>query len=98
MSSLNSPWRIPLLVSHFSPFKTGLLFSLRCYYISVMALFAMLALVSENSTRTMEVLTLSDSLVGAIVLTDISGAERDVGFSDFSIDSGFPPEEGATFI
>lgn len=97
MSSLNGPWRIPLLVSHFSLFKTGLLFSLPCYYISVMALFAILALVSENSTRSMEALT-SDSLVGAIVLTDISGAERDVGFSDFSIDSGFPPEEGATFI
>ena len=46
----------------------------------------------------MEGLRLSDSLLGAFVLTSVSGTERKVGFSEFFIDSGFPPEEGATSI
>lgn len=63
-----------------------------------MALFTILVLVSGNSVRIMEGLTLPDSLVGALVLTSVSGTERKVGFSEFLIDSDFPPEEGATSI
>lgn len=62
----------------------GLLFSLSCHCISVMAFFTILVLVSGNSIRIMEGLTLSDSLVGALVSTSVSGTERKVvGFSDF---------------
>lgn len=49
-----------------------------------MAFFTILVLVSGNGVRIMEGLTLSDSLVGALVSTSVSGAERKVvGFSDF---------------
>ena len=92
------PLKIPLSVSHFSLLKMGLLFSLSCHCISVMAVFTILVLVSGNSVRIMEGLRLSDSLLGAFVLTSVSGTERKVGFSEFFIDSGFPPEEGATSI
>ena len=92
------PLKIPLSVSHFSLLKMGLLFSLSCQCISVMALFTVLVLVSGNTVRIMEGLTLSDALLGAFVLTSVSGTERKVGFSESLIDSGFPPEEGATSI
>ena len=78
------PLKIPLSVSHFSLLEMVLLFSLSCHCISVMAFFTILVLVSGNGVRIMEGLTLSDSLVGALVSTSVSGAERKVvGFSDF---------------